>query len=617
MTKPSEPNSSANYGTIENRDTESSQPDDVSPHGTDYSDQALSGVHREPSFDRALRSSLIVQDEDPLQIEPPTMKKKEEIVTWSSLPRKSQLAILTLARLSEPLVQTSLRSYLFYQLRSFDQSLPASTIASQAGIMQGSFAAAQLCTAMLWGRFSDRGGRKRILLIGLSGTTISCIGFGFSQNFYQALCFRMLGGALNGNVGVMRTMISEIVREKKFQSRAFLILPMVANIGSIIGPMIGGFTSNPAGSFPEIFGGIWFFEQFPYASPNLISATFLFCAAMTVFFGLEETHEGYAHQKDIGITCRRRVFPGIGRFFGGKKEGYEPLMTSESTVTNSHITEYDPDSKPRKRIAPRYKNKLPFRRIFTYNVVCTLICHGLMSLSMGTFQNIWYSFLSTPVYDPEDPPENYTPHPPFVFTGGIGLPPRSVGFVMAILGSIGITLQLFLYPFVNQRLGTVRSWRIFLYCFPVVYSLVPFLSLIPSTTPPPSQKTGFPIWAAISSLLFIQVVGRTFASPATTILINNCSPHPSVLGTIHGIGQSASSAARTVGPALGGWLYGVGLKNGVVGAMFWVLACVAVFSIIASNWVREGDGHEIRLDGDDEAEALAEAENAPLLRRQN
>lgn len=154
--------------------------------------------------------------------------------------------------------------------------------------MQGSFAAAQLCTAMLWGRFSDRGGRKRILLIGLSGTMISCLGFGFSRNFYQALMFRMLGGALNGNVGVMRTMISEIVREKKFQSRAFLILPMVANIGSIIGPMMGGITSDPAGNFPDIFGNNWFLKKFPYAPPNLISATFLSCAAMAVFFGLEE-----------------------------------------------------------------------------------------------------------------------------------------------------------------------------------------------------------------------------------------------------------------------------------------------------------------------------------------
>jgi MFS family permease len=81
--------------------------------------------------------------------------------------------------------------------------------------MQGAFAAAQLCTAMLWGRWSDRAGRKRIILIGLFGTTISSIGFGFSKSFWMALVFRVLGGALNGNLGVMRTMISEIVREKK------------------------------------------------------------------------------------------------------------------------------------------------------------------------------------------------------------------------------------------------------------------------------------------------------------------------------------------------------------------------------------------------------------------
>lgn len=44
---------------------------------------------------------------------------------------------------------------------------------------------------------------------------ISVLGFGFSKKFYQAMFFRTIGGALNGNVGVMRTMISEIVREKK------------------------------------------------------------------------------------------------------------------------------------------------------------------------------------------------------------------------------------------------------------------------------------------------------------------------------------------------------------------------------------------------------------------
>jgi hypothetical protein len=46
-------------------------------------------------------------------------------------------------------------------------------------------------------------------------TALSVLGFGFSKTYYQAMFFRTVGGALNGNIGVMRTMISEIVREKK------------------------------------------------------------------------------------------------------------------------------------------------------------------------------------------------------------------------------------------------------------------------------------------------------------------------------------------------------------------------------------------------------------------
>lgn len=99
-------------------------------------------------------------------------EKEKRIVTWRSLPHKGQLAVLTLARLSEPLVQTSLQSYMFYQLKSFDTTLPDAVIARQAGLMQGSFTGAQFMTAMMWGKIadSDRGGRKTVLMIGLLGT---------------------------------------------------------------------------------------------------------------------------------------------------------------------------------------------------------------------------------------------------------------------------------------------------------------------------------------------------------------------------------------------------------------------------------------------------------------
>ena len=162
----------------------------------------------------------IVQEENdsPSTVIPTVRREKEPQVTWSSLPRKGQLAILTFARLSEPFTQTSLTAYLFYQLKSFDPMLPDSVIAGQGGMVQAAFPAAQLLTAVLWGRAADTDwiGRKRVLLIGLFGTCFSCLGFGFSKTFIQAMVYRVLGGALNGNIGVMRTMISEIIEEKKY-----------------------------------------------------------------------------------------------------------------------------------------------------------------------------------------------------------------------------------------------------------------------------------------------------------------------------------------------------------------------------------------------------------------
>jgi hypothetical protein len=233
-----------------------------------------------------------------------------------------------------------------------------------------------------------------------------------------------------------------------------------------------------------------------------------------------------------------------------------------------------------------------------------LACH------LGTFNSLWFVFLSTPVDDPAHPnPPNYRRKLPFKFTGGLGMPPRDVGIVMSVLGVLGIAMQLFIYPTVNSKLGTVKSWRIFLYCFPVAYALVPFLAIVPSKTPPPAEKDGTQLYLALFGVLFIHVVGRTFALPATTILVNNCSPHPSVLGTIHGIGQSVSSGTRTIGPLLGGFFYGLGLSHGIVGAVWWGLSAVAIIGCIVSNWVREGDGHEIKLEGDDEAEEESLTDN--------
>jgi MFS family permease len=63
---------------------------------------------------------------------------------------------------------------------------------------------------------------------------------------------------------------------------------MCFNIGIIIGPVLGGFLADPAGSYPSIFGHVEFLRRFPYAPPNVLSAFFLSSAGLGVFFGLRE-----------------------------------------------------------------------------------------------------------------------------------------------------------------------------------------------------------------------------------------------------------------------------------------------------------------------------------------
>lgn len=82
----------------------------------------------------------------------------------------------------------------------------------------------------------------------------------------------------------------------RFQSRAFLLLPMVFNVGSIIGPLLGGVLADPASNYPDLFGHVPWMIKYPYALPNLVSAGFMLWSASLVFFGLEEVFTDYSFQ---------------------------------------------------------------------------------------------------------------------------------------------------------------------------------------------------------------------------------------------------------------------------------------------------------------------------------
>jgi MFS family permease len=79
-------------------------------------------------------------------------------------------------------------------------------VARWAGITSAVFSLSQCLTAVLWGRASDRFGRKPTILIGLICTLIFSLVWGLSTNLPMAITARALAGAFNGN-GILGTPI--------------------------------------------------------------------------------------------------------------------------------------------------------------------------------------------------------------------------------------------------------------------------------------------------------------------------------------------------------------------------------------------------------------------------
>ncbi|KAL7621599.1 hypothetical protein AAE478_008924 [Parahypoxylon ruwenzoriense] len=527
----------------------------------------------------------------------------DEPITWNSLPRKDQLVILFLCRLVDFLQVASLQAYVFFQLKSFDNTLSDAQVSSQAGILQGAFTGVQVLTAFLWGKAADASwcGRKRVLLIGLFGTAISCLGYGFSASFYWAVFWRATGGGINGTVGIIRTMIAEITVERKYQSRAFLILPISFSVANTLGPLIGGLLADPATTLPGLFseGAIWEFgwiREYPYALPAVLNAFALAITALIVFFALEETSSKRKGKTDLGLRLASRIWPVL---FPERtaQNGYVKLQTWDIYDASAEDKDITNDLIPALQPPERSRHTLPFSCVWTRNVIFTLITEAFYDFQLGAFTNLWTLFLSTPRSSLE---ETASRSLPWTFTGGLGMPAATVGLATSILGVLGMALQIFLYPPVHARLGTLRGFRWFMLLFPVAYFLAPYLAVLPSSSEPPKPASGAAIWIYMALVQFLQVTARTVTLPASIILLNNCSPHPSVLGLVHGLGQSVSAGFRTVGPVVGGWWYGAGLEAGMVGASWWAVAVVSALGCVAAMFIYEGSGHEIILEGEED-----------------
>lgn len=315
-----------------------------------------------------------------------------------------QMLILAICRICEPIAFMGIFPYVYFMVKDFHMTEDDTKISLYAGMVTSAFTFAEFSTGLLWGRLSDRIGRKPVLLTGLIGTAVSVLIFGFSRNIYVALAARAIGGFLNGNMGVLQSTIAEVVTDKAHQPRAYTIMPVVWCVGSIVGPMIGGALAKPVESYPHLFshGTIW--DSYPYLLPNLFSAFVCIVGVVNGVLFMEETHSAKKHQRDRGLELGKWISSKIGCSKIGQKSSsaadqsqskYDEWSSERQPLLDDQLpgyrtTENTPKNSPRLTTSEAIEElgepldldagMRQNPKIFTRPVVLNVIAFGILAL---------------------------------------------------------------------------------------------------------------------------------------------------------------------------------------------------------------------------------------------
>jgi len=185
---------------------------------------------------------------------------------------------------------------------------------------------------------------------------------------------------------------------------------------------------------------------------------------------------------------------------------------------------------------------------------------------------------------------------PFKFTGGFALTTKTIGFMLSAQGTYSMVAQIFLFPFVVRRFGSLKTFRFVVLSWPILYFGVPYLVLLPRYLQVPG----------IYFCLFWRITAQVLAYPSNAILLTNSAPSLSVLGTINGVAASTASLCRAFGPTVSGLIHSTGLGMGYTGLAWWASGLICVIGAIESLWMEEVDGRMDQQASDDEEALISE-----------
>ncbi len=154
------------------------------------------------------------------------------------------------------------------------------------GIIGSLYSILQFLCAPIWGAYSDLIGRRKVLLITISGLALSYAVWFFAASFWVLILARVLGGIMGGNLSVATAAVADVTSRKE-RSGGMAGVGIAFSLGLIIGPAIGGFSSVI--DLTEMAPGLAVIGVNPFSFPAGISFILSILNLIWVYHAFKET----------------------------------------------------------------------------------------------------------------------------------------------------------------------------------------------------------------------------------------------------------------------------------------------------------------------------------------
>src|SRR5580692_4163980 len=101
------------------------------------------------------------------------------------------------------------------------------------------FSLMSMLTAPVWGRLSDRVGRRPVLMVSMAAASLAYLWLGFASSLWMLFAARALAGACAGNISAANAYIADVTTPEN-RARGMGMIGAAFGLGFIVGPALGG-----------------------------------------------------------------------------------------------------------------------------------------------------------------------------------------------------------------------------------------------------------------------------------------------------------------------------------------------------------------------------------------